>query len=77
MLGQPLRDRAAVSSDAVAQVLVRISQLIVDFPDNRGAGRAVAVRGRPRACWPPMPGCVCARRMSGRAAGDRALIRWS
>jgi acetyltransferase len=33
MLGQPLRDRAAVSSDAVAQVLVRISQLIVDFPD--------------------------------------------
>jgi acetyltransferase len=33
MLGRPLRDRAAASSDAVAQALVRISQLIVDFPD--------------------------------------------
>ena len=33
MLGRPLRDRAAASSDAVAQTLVRISQLIVDFPD--------------------------------------------
>ena len=33
MLGQPLRDQAPASSDAVAQVLVRISQLIVDFPD--------------------------------------------
>ena len=33
MLGRPLRDRAPASSDAVAQTLVRISQLIVDFPD--------------------------------------------
>jgi acetyltransferase len=33
MLGRPLRDRAPASSDAVAQALVRISQLIVDFPD--------------------------------------------
>jgi acetyltransferase len=33
MLGHPLRDRAAASSDAVAQVLVRISQMIVDFPE--------------------------------------------
>jgi acetyltransferase len=33
MLGQPLRDRAPASSEAVAQTLVRISQLIVDFPE--------------------------------------------
>jgi acetyltransferase len=33
MLGQPLRDRAPGNSDAVAQVLVRISQLIIDFPE--------------------------------------------
>jgi acetyltransferase len=33
MLGRPLRDRAPASSDAVAQTLVRISQLIVDFPE--------------------------------------------
>jgi acetyltransferase len=33
MLGRPLRDRAPASSDAVAQALVRISQLIVDFPE--------------------------------------------
>ena len=33
MLGHPVRDRAPASSDAVAQTLVRISQLIVDFPD--------------------------------------------
>ena len=33
LLQLPLRDRAPVSSDAVAQALVRISQLIVDFPD--------------------------------------------
>jgi acetyltransferase len=32
MLGRPLRDRTPASSDAVAQTLVRISQLIVDFP---------------------------------------------
>ena len=32
MLARPLRDHAAASSDAVAQTLVRISQLIVDFP---------------------------------------------
>jgi len=33
MLGKPLRDRPSADSDAVAQVLVRISQLIVDFPE--------------------------------------------
>jgi acetyltransferase len=33
MLGKPLRDRPPANSDAVAQVLVRISQLIVDFPE--------------------------------------------
>jgi acetyltransferase len=33
MLGRPLRDRPPASSDAVAQTLVRISQLIVDFPE--------------------------------------------
>jgi acetyltransferase len=33
MLGKPLRDRPPSNSDAVAQVLVRISQLIVDFPE--------------------------------------------
>jgi acetyltransferase len=33
VLGQALRDRAAASTDAVAQTLVRISQLIVDFPE--------------------------------------------
>jgi acetyltransferase len=33
MLTRPLRDRAPVSSDAVAQTLVRVSQLIVDFPE--------------------------------------------
>jgi acetyltransferase len=33
MLAKPLRDRPPASSDAVAQVLVRISQLIVDFPE--------------------------------------------
>ncbi|MDR3530999.1 MAG: GNAT family N-acetyltransferase [Rhodopila sp.] len=33
LLERPLRDRPPASSDAVAQTLVRISQLIVDFPD--------------------------------------------
>jgi acetyltransferase len=33
MLGRPLRDHAPANSDAVAQTLVRISQLIVDFPE--------------------------------------------
>jgi acetyltransferase len=33
MLGRALRDRTPASTDAVAQTLVRISQLIVDFPD--------------------------------------------
>jgi acetyltransferase len=33
MLGRSLRDRPPASSDAVAQTLVRISQLIVDFPE--------------------------------------------
>jgi acetyltransferase len=33
MLGRPLRDRAPASTGAVAQTLVRISQLIVDFPE--------------------------------------------
>jgi acetyltransferase len=33
MLGRPLRDRGPASSEAVAQTLVRISQLIVDFPE--------------------------------------------
>ena len=33
MLGLPLRDRPPVSSDGLARVLVRISQLIVDFPE--------------------------------------------
>ncbi|HEY0184957.1 MAG TPA: GNAT family N-acetyltransferase, partial [Rhodopila sp.] len=32
-LGRPLRDRAAGDVDAVAQTLVRISQLVVDCPD--------------------------------------------
>ncbi len=32
-LGKPLRDRAPANAEAVAQVLVRISQLIVDFPE--------------------------------------------
>jgi acetyltransferase len=32
-LGRALRDRPPASSDAVAQTLVRISQLIVDFPE--------------------------------------------
>jgi acetyltransferase len=33
MLGRDLRDRPAASTDAVASTLVRISQLIVDFPE--------------------------------------------
>ncbi|WP_428489667.1 GNAT family N-acetyltransferase [Rhodopila sp.] len=33
MLGLPLRDRPPVSSDGLAGVLVRISQVIVDFPE--------------------------------------------
>ena len=33
MLGRPLRDHAPANSAAVAQTLVRISQLIVDFPE--------------------------------------------
>lgn len=33
LLGRPLRDRAPASTDAVAQTLVRVSQLIVDFPE--------------------------------------------
>ena len=33
MLGKPLRDRPPANTDAVAQTLVRISQLIVDFPE--------------------------------------------
>jgi acetyltransferase len=32
-LGRPLRDRPAADTDAVAETLVRISQLIVDFPE--------------------------------------------
>jgi acetyltransferase len=32
-LGTPLRDRPPANSEAVAQALVRISQLIVDFPE--------------------------------------------
>jgi len=33
LLARPLRDHGPVSSDAVAQTLVRVSQLIVDFPE--------------------------------------------
>lgn len=33
MLGKPLRDQPAADGAAAAQVLVRISQLIVDFPE--------------------------------------------
>lgn len=33
ILGKPLRDRPPASADAVAQTLVRVSQLIVDFPE--------------------------------------------
>jgi acetyltransferase len=33
MLGKPLRDRPPASIEAVAQTLVRVSQLIVDFPE--------------------------------------------
>ena len=33
MLGKPLRDRSPANRDAVADVLVRVSQLIVDFPE--------------------------------------------
>jgi acetyltransferase len=33
MLGKPLRDRPPANGEAVAQALVRISQLIVDFPE--------------------------------------------
>jgi acetyltransferase len=33
MLGKPLRDRAPADTEAVAQMLVRVSQLIVDFPE--------------------------------------------
>ncbi|HEX4368307.1 MAG TPA: GNAT family N-acetyltransferase [Rhodopila sp.] len=33
MLGRPLRDKPPASTDAVARSLVRISQLIVDFPE--------------------------------------------
>jgi acetyltransferase len=33
MLGRPLRDRPAADAQPVAEVLVRISQLIVDFPE--------------------------------------------
>jgi acetyltransferase len=33
LLAHPLRDRGPASVEAVAQVLVRISQLIVDFPE--------------------------------------------
>jgi acetyltransferase len=33
LLGKPLRDRPPANAEAVAQALVRISQLIVDFPE--------------------------------------------
>jgi acetyltransferase len=33
MLGRPLRDQPAANAEVVAQLLVRISQLIVDFPE--------------------------------------------
>jgi acetyltransferase len=33
MLSEPLRDQPAADAEAVAQLLVRISQLIVDFPE--------------------------------------------
>ncbi len=33
LLGKPLRDRPAADSAAVAEILVRVSQLIVDFPE--------------------------------------------
>lgn len=33
LLARPLRDRPAADADAVAETLVRISQLIVDFPE--------------------------------------------
>lgn len=33
MLGQARRDRAPANTEAVAQVLVRVSQMIVDFPE--------------------------------------------
>jgi acetyltransferase len=33
ILGKPLRDRPPASIDAVAQTLVRVSQLVVDFPE--------------------------------------------
>jgi acetyltransferase len=33
LLAEPLRDRPRANAEAVAQVLVRISQLIVDFPE--------------------------------------------
>lgn len=33
MLVRPLRDRAPANAEAVAQVLVRISQLVIDFPE--------------------------------------------
>src|SRR5271166_3596197 len=33
LLGRPMRDRPVADTDAVAEALVRISQLIVDFPE--------------------------------------------
>ncbi len=33
MLGRPLRDQPAANAEVVAQLLVRISQLVVDFPE--------------------------------------------
>ncbi|WP_431269385.1 acetate--CoA ligase family protein [Dankookia sp. P2] len=46
------RDHAPVNQSAVARVLVRLSQVAVDFPRNRGADPQPALCRQRAACWP-------------------------
>ena len=86
MLGRDLRDRPAASTDAVAGTLVRISQLVVDFPeiavldlpslfaDSRGVLAAdawVKLRGAEEA--PPPLAIVSTAIGPGRLASDAVL----
>ncbi len=73
LLGKPLRDRPAANSEAVAQVLVRISQLIVDFPGDRGAGYPLDVRRQRGGGGGRCLASAAWTRRNTPAAGDRAL----
>ena len=67
MLGQALRDQPAADEPAVAEVLVRISQLIVDLPEIAELEVARPVRRRRRRDG---GGCLAAAAPGRRAAGD-------